>query len=84
MKITIYYAHSIKTHKFKRKLYKKILYLFSSTLINSLLVPSVDDVAEGIVTIVCAGDDGGVRTSASCPLEVVGKLLIAIKKIWWL
>ena len=66
----------------KIKLYRKILYLFSSTLINSLLVPSVDDAVERTVTVVRAGDsDGGVRTSSPCAPEVVGMLLIAIKKI---
>ena len=67
----------------KIKLYRKILYLFSSTLINSLLVPSVDDAVERIVTVVRAGDSGGgVRTSSPCAPEVVGMLLIAIKKIY--
>ena len=65
------------------KLYRKILYLFSSTLINSLLVPSVDDAAERTVTVVRAGDsDGGVRTSSPYAPKVVGMLLIAIKKIY--
>ena len=67
----------------KIKLYRKILYLFSSTLINSLLVPSVDDVAERTMTVVRVGDSGGgVRTSSPCAPEVVGMLLIAIKKIY--
>ena len=65
----------------KIKLYRKILYLFSSTLINSLLVPSVDNVVERTVTVVRARDSGGgVRTSSPCAPEVVGMLLIAIKK----
>ena len=50
-------------------------------LINSLLVPSVDDVAERTVIVVRAGDSGGrVRTSSPCAPKVVGMLLIAIKK----
>ena len=54
----------------KIKLYKKNFYVFSSTLINSLLVPSVDDAAEKTVTIVCAKDStGGVRTSSPCALK---------------
>ena len=66
---------------YKIKLYRKILYLFSKTLINSLLVPLVDDAAEITVIVVCAGDSGGrVRTSSPCAPEVVGMLLIAIKK----
>ena len=77
--------HTQQTHTIihKIKLCRKIIYLFSSTLINSLLVPSVDDAAKRAVTVVRAGDSGGrVRTSSQCAPKVVNMLLIAIKNIY--